>query len=339
MGLLAGLLSLGCGGGKFESSGSGGSSTGGEGGVTSGGAAMSGGNPATGGAVTSGGVGEVSGGAATTMGGHPAGGSETGGSPATGGAVTSGGSTSEPTGGFAPTGGTVGAGGSSGGSPGTGGTATGGQATGGTNVGGTATGGRATGGTSVGGTATGGTAMGGKNTGGTGGIGYPECAEAKDCALFTGCCSCLPMPVGSSLPICNISCIQSDCDARGIGREEVACIAGRCVFNRTCSAVNTVCSIPAPSCVAGEVPLLLNGCYAGGCARPEDCADVDSCEVCKDPGLSCATFEVLPPSHHCVTSPPECQDKPTCACMGVCSGVMSCVQPDSTDLICQCPGC
>jgi hypothetical protein len=376
MGLLVGLSCAGCGGTTFESAGSGGASPGGangEGGVTSsGGRELStgeGGRPAeTGGALSSGGSADVSGGAATTggsttggsptsggspMGGHPVGGSATGGSvppdagvptggiaatggtpasggnPASGGVVTSGGGTSHPTGGFAPTGGT----------PASGGMATGGWKTGGTPAtGGVATGGRMTGGTP----ATGGTSTGGTSTGGIGGTGgYPECATAKDCVLLTDCCSCLPLPVGSTLPVCNLMCIQSNCDARGIRTEEIACIAGRCVFARSCNPPgSSICAAPVPQCAAGEVPLLLNGCPAGGCARVEDCADVASCDVCNAAGVPCATFQAMPTSHHCVTTPRECGDKPTCACMGICNGAgLSCVQPDSTNLTCQCPGC
>jgi hypothetical protein len=89
------------------------------------------------------------------------------GEPTTGGATTGGTTTGGTTTGGTTTGGTTTGGTTTGGTT-TGGTATGGTATGGTATGGTTTGGTATGGTATGGTATGGTTVG--ETTGTGGV-------------------------------------------------------------------------------------------------------------------------------------------------------------------------
>ena len=221
-----------------------------------------------------------------------------------------------------------------GGSAGTGGTTRTGGA-GGTGAGGSATGGRpATGGTTAGGT-------GGTSTGGAGGStgGHPECTTSKDCQLFSDCCNCAPIPVGTSMVSCALACLQSSCAARGIQASDVACTAGRCTFSRTCNPAQLSCNMIAPTCGAGQAPLIAGGCYSGGCAPVEDCSDVASCDVCKAAGLSCATFQTLPASHHCVSTPPLCVANPTCACMGICSGALSCVAPDSATLTCQCPEC
>ena len=185
-------------------------------------------------------------------------------------------------------------------------------------------------------------------TGGTGGAGgssggHPECVTDKDCQLFSDCCSCEPIPVGTVMPSCMIMCIQSNCAARGLKASDVACIAGGCAFNRTCKPPVGICpiAVPTPVCPLGQAPLVVGNCYSGGCAKVEDCADVASCDVCRSgstaapTGIPCATFETIPPSYHCVTTPQACGTNPTCACMGICSGGLSCVTPDSTTLTCQ----
>jgi hypothetical protein len=215
-----------------------------------------------------------------------------------------------------------------GGSTGAGGTA-------GTGSGGTATGGRpATGGTTTGGT-------GGTSTGGAGGSsdGYPECTTSADCQLVNDCCNCTSIPKGSGKPFCALmECYEARCDSRYVTGASVACIAGRCTFSQTCNPAEVSCSSPTPVCRVGQVPLIVGGCY-DLCFLVEDCSDVGSCDVCKAAGLSCATFQTLPPSYHCVSTPPQCVANPTCACMGICSGDLSCVEPDSTELTCQCPNC
>ena len=200
----------------------------------------------------------------------------------------------------------------------------------------TATGGRpVTGGTTTGGT-------GGTSTGGAGGSsgGYPECMSDTDCQLVGDCCNCMPMPKGSTAPACSTGeCFASNCEARGIKTGEVACLAGRCTFSRTCDPAGVTCAIPIAACPAGQTQLIVGTCYSGGCAPVEDCLDVSSCDVCKAAGFSCVTFQTRPSTYHCVSTPPQCDANPTCACMGICSGDLSCVVPDSTMLTCQCPEC
>jgi hypothetical protein len=215
----------------------------------------------------------------------------------------------------------------------------GGSAGTGSSGGSTATGGR---------TATGGTATGGTSTGGVGGAsgGHPECVTADDCQLISDCCSCLPVSKGTPTPFCMIAgCLQSACAARGLTASDVACIAGRCTWSRTCNPAGVTCLMASPMCPVGQAPLVVGNCYSGGCVKVEDCSEVASCDMCKSgttaapTGLLCATFQTLPPSYHCVSTPQACVGNPTCSCMGICSGGLSCVVPDSTTHTCQCPGC
>jgi len=206
--------------------------------------------------------------------------------------------------------------------------------------------------TAIGGrTATGGMSTGGTGAGGVGGSsgGHPECVTASDCQLFSDCCNCVPIPKGStSTPSCTIAgCFASACASRQIQASEVACVAGRCTFSRACKPAAGICPVTTltPQCPAGQAPLFVGSCPSGGCAKVEDCSEVSSCDVCNagtsaaPTGLLCATFQTLPPSYHCVSTPAACGTSPTCACMGICSGDMSCITPDSTTLTCQCPNC
>ncbi len=204
--------------------------------------------------------------------------------------------------------------------------------------------------TAIGGrTATGGMSTGGTGAGGVGGSsgGHPECVTASDCQLFSDCCNCVPIPVGTSMVSCMIACFQSSCAQRGLAASDVACIAGRCTFSRACTPAAGICPVaaPTPQCPVGQAPLFVGSCPSGGCAKVEDCSEVSSCDVCNagttttPTGLLCATFQTLPPSYHCVSTPQDCVGNPTCACMGICSGDMSCILPDSTTLTCQCPNC
>jgi hypothetical protein len=197
----------------------------------------------------------------------------------------------------------------------------------------------------VGSTTTGGSAGGGSTTGAGSSTrpgGYPECETPQDCQLVNDCCNCVSMPIGRAKPSCDLlECFAARCDSRYITGASVDCIAGRCTFNQTCNPAGVLCTSPAPACRAGEVPLIVGGCY-GPCVRAENCSDVGSCDVCKAAGLSCATFQMpylSAATPHCVSTPPECAANPTCGCMGICSGVSSCVAPLSTTLTCLCRTC
>ena len=191
--------------------------------------------------------------------------------------------------------------------------------------------------------ATGGTG-GTTSTGGVGGSsgGHPECVTDADCQLFSDCCSCLSIPKDTIMVPCTpATCIATACTLTRIQASDVACIAGRCTFSRACKSAGGACPAapPTPVCPAGQALLFVGNCPGGGCAKVEDCSEVASCDVCTAAGLSCATFETMPPSYHCVSTPHDCVANPTCACMGICSGGMSCDTPNSTKLTCQCPEC
>jgi len=142
-----------------------------------------------------------------------------------------------------------------------------------------------------------------------------------------------------TMTACATVCDQSACAARGIGSNEVACISGRCVIDRSCNANAALCNMLAPSCPTGQAPLVTKGCYAGGCVSAAQCNEVTSCSDCIAAGLRCVTDQTIPPSYHCVTTPTMCSDYPSCNCMGVCLGALKCADPYSVNLTCGCPEC
>jgi hypothetical protein len=314
-------------GGATAAGGSGGTALGGTTGT--GGSTTSGtGGRSTGGPTTGGSGGTITGaGGARTGGTVGSGGAGTGGVVGTGGAGEGGRSAVDApagSGGFAgQTGGTIG----NGGAVGTGGTG----GAGGGDAGGM-TGRDAAAGVD-GSSGTGG-------AGGTGGTPYGAgCGSALDCTLFSDCCTCTVIQVGALMPSCGTTCDQSTCAARGIGDNEVACVSGRCVISRSCN-VNTVsCNIAPPSCPAGQAPLVKGACFSGGCVPVAQCSEVASCSVCVAAGLACVTHQTLPTSYHCVSTPTGCSDYPSCGCMSVCLGALSCLDQYSTNLTCMCPEC
>jgi hypothetical protein len=198
-------------------------------------------------------------------------------------------------------------------------------------------------GSSVGGAggAAGTTGAGGSASGGGGGsASHGECTQASDCVLDDGCCACASVPKGTSVDVCNIECIASLCASRGITSADVACVSGRCALTRSCNPQNVICALAPPSCAAGSLPAVADGCYAGACLPASQCSDVGSCGVCTAAGLVCVTDQVAGgPTYHCVSVPSACSGAPTCACLGVCTGSYECAAPASTTPVCQCPTC
>lgn len=260
----------------------------------------------------------------------------TGGFVATGGDVSMGGKVA--TGGKSPTGGSI----STGGKAATGGNAsTGGNATSISTGGEAATGGSiSTGGAvSSGGTiGTGGFAP----TGGTGPNQSPGgvCQTASDCKMHDDCCTCDVYSAAADPPSCDMSCKQNACEARGIATDEVACVAGRCVFARSCNTSQVVCEVVMPTCPDGQIASAKGNCY-GPCLPIGRCSEVSSCDVCKSARLACVTIEAeIRPVYHCVSTPAACTNNPTCGCMNVCTGgVGYCADPNTTALRCVCNEC
>ncbi|MFZ5891099.1 MAG: hypothetical protein ACOY0T_08610 [Myxococcota bacterium] len=272
------------------------------------------------------------GGTSGAQGGRSAGLGGRGGAPGAGGNVAAG----------SPGAGGRGSGGSGGTVVGSGGKGGAAGAAGKSGSGGTATGGAAgKGGTlGSGGVASGGAPASGGAVGQGGNVsGGGVCKSASDCRLQNDCCACLSVGTGELTATCNLACIQSACAAIGITADDVACIAGRCVFSRSCNTNRAMCEAEPPTCAAGKVPSIDNGCW-GPCIPVGECSQVTSCKDCEAAGLVCVTDQLQAgPVYHCVSVPPACNGKPNCQCMSACLSPLQCGSATETNLSCVCPTC
>ena len=162
-----------------------------------------------------------------------------------------------------------------------------------------------------------------------------ECDTADDCERFTDCCSCLGVPVGSTGPYCNLVCIQSACEARQIGPEDVTCAFGRCVIDRSCNHALATCDETPEPCPNGQVRVLEDGCF-GGCLAPTECRDVTDCASCGS--AVCVIEEPQIRTVGCV-DPGDCAKGSYCECLDACPPAgFVCTEEDDA-VHCPCPVC
>jgi len=144
--------------------------------------------------------------------------------------------------------------------------------------------------------------------------------------------------VGSQQASCRLACDEPACDAEGVSEADVACLAGRCVINRSCDDRYVLCDVATPNCDAGTLPEVEDGCYTGNCREITQCSWVSSCDVCKAADLACVTFSTLGgPTYQCVATREGC-DPLDCGCMGVCNSPFICDAGEDT-LHCSCLAC
>jgi hypothetical protein len=191
--------------------------------------------------------------------------------------------------------------------------------------------GSATGG--VGGSA--GSATGG--TSGTGGGGR-ECETADDCEIFSDCCSCEAVPKGAEHAVCERLCIQDQCSALQIARDEVTCSFGRCVLDRSCNHALSTCDSLPPPCDGDLVRSLADaGCW-GPCLPPTECRDVTDCSSCAA-GDVCVIEQPQIQTYGCVRPDASCTKGNYCECLDACPTTgFVCMESDDA-VQCPCPVC
>ncbi len=204
------------------------------------------------------------------------------------------------------------------------------------------TGGGGTGGGGAGGA--GGTGGGVGGSGGGSGGGYVnvvgECKADADCALQNSCCYCNAAPKGTTAPYCEPTpCFADQCSVQGV--KEARCIAGQCTVALDCDQSKVVCNALPPTCPAGLVPSVQNGCW-GECVPTTSCSFVSTCFDC-GPGKACVvTDDQGGGQHHCVNPPASCSQG--CSCLGD----KACIAPytscsdgikDGSAVHCECPTC
>ena len=103
--------------------------------------------------------------------------------------------------------------------------------------------------------------------GGTGGA-IIECSADSECQLFSDCCTCTAYgPNEDPPPTCFADCDQLACDAAGA--QGPICQDSKCIAGFDCSSP-VLCNAIPPSCVPGETPSIVNGCW-GACVRADEC--------------------------------------------------------------------
>jgi hypothetical protein len=153
---------------------------------------------------------------------------------------------------------------------------------------------------------------------GSAGFGWSECQDTADCQLVGDCCGCRAesdlSEAGES--DCSASCEVDACTAAGIESDEVECLLGQCVINRSCDRNRVTCPDTPPVCPSGTVPSVgADDCW-GPCIAPNDCAWVTDCSDCGD--ALCVGFTPGDTFFAC--------HKPTryCDCGNYCNCLLSC---------------
>jgi hypothetical protein len=209
------------------------------------------------------------------------------------------------------------------------------DASGGVGATGATAGAGATGGTSSGGTSSGGESGGGGAGGVSGGTFVRECETADDCMMMDDCCGCRAASKTTPGSSCLLPCLGGNaCEEAGIGLDELECVAGRCVIDRSCNVSQALCSGPLPTCPDGLVPSLINNCY-GACLPPTQCRDVFDCSDCGD--AHCVESQAWLTTITCVPRVSGCGPGNLCSCLEPCP-IGGC-QEEPEQLTCVCITC
>jgi hypothetical protein len=175
---------------------------------------------------------------------------------------------------------------------------------------------------------------GGESAGGAGPeLTVAECATDDDCQVVNDCCTCAALPKSEQNVACPAVCIQSACQARGLGAAKADCVANRCVFDVTCDRSLVNCEAATPTCPASQVPSVSGTCW-GPCVPAQDCRAVTNCDDCAADHV-CVRNELQIASTHCVEASPSCLQHPTCECTNACNFQCS----DESGIGCFCIAC
>jgi hypothetical protein len=115
----------------------------------------------------------------------------------------------------------------------------------------------------------------------------PTCTDNSQCAAGCYCTG----GVCEETTICGS---DSDCPAdQHCDVARSTCMPGAPVPTTSCGGTIT-CTLGAPTCPAGQVPLIEAGCWTGTCAPIETCTATPSCGVLNTEGLCLARAECAP---------------------------------------------
>jgi hypothetical protein len=184
----------------------------------------------------------------------------------------------------------------------------------------------------IAGTTSEGGASGGGASGAAGAPFVRECETADDCVMMNDCCGCRAASKTTGGSSCLLPCIGGNaCEDAGIGLDELECVAGRCVIDRSCNVNGAVCSEAPPSCPDGLVPSLVDDCF-GACLPPTQCRDVTNCGDCAD--AHCVESEAWMSSTTCVPPVPGCSSGNLCSCLDPCPIGICQEEPEQVTCVC-----
>jgi hypothetical protein len=111
---------------------------------------------------------------------------------------------------------------------------------------------------------------------------------------------------------------------------------GRCRFDVDCDPTHVSCLATTPSCPAGQLPSVREGCW-GPCIEVLDCNQITGCGDCPEASV-CVIFQAQVASYSCVTPQTGCARGSYCDCLAACD--FGCEEPSDFEAVtCDCPVC
>jgi hypothetical protein len=147
-----------------------------------------------------------------------------------------------------------------------------------------------------------------------------DCTSDEECALAGDCCSCFAYkPEWWDPGNCGGSCAMDKCEEWGI--TEAVCHQGYCAaVDLSCNQALVTCKVAPPTCDAGSLPQVWNGCYTGGCLPIEACDWAPDCSVCAEGQLcmheqrnGCDYVRCVDDMAECLGEGPCCTGESWCA--------------------------
>ena len=176
-------------------------------------------------------------------------------------------------------------------------------------------------------------------TGATTGATDNNCVVDADCVLHSDCCTCEGVRFDVDVPVCDLRCEQSQCDALGI--DQAVCRLGVCETERLHCDQAVACDQAPPACPPNHLPETTDACYTGKCVSAALCDVVTDCALCPADMMCVQQVSFGVDSITCEPIPPGCGGVVDCACVGdlVCTGMYTACFTEGAVVSCECPSC
>ena len=110
-----------------------------------------------------------------------------------------------------------------------------------------------------------------------------------------------------------------------------------------CDDSTVTCRRAIPACEEDELPEVTDDgtCWSGDCVPRSQCFALSGCDACTIDETCVLYQEMLGPRTICVPTPAECNEPPTCDCMGeaACAAPYDLCNEGENSLYCSCPVC